>query len=227
TDWIVSQVDGRPDLVDKVVPTYPPTGKRTLQDNGSWLRTLTRDHVSLVRSGVSRLTATGVVDDDGVEHPADVVVWATGFRANDYLAPMRVTGRDGLDLHESWGTRPRAHLGITVPGFPNFFMLYGPGTNLASGGSIILATECEMSYVSGCLALLADGHRTLEPTAAAYDAWYEKCQAELRMTVWASPHIEHNYYTNDDGEVHVLNPFRIVDYWAWTREPDLADLDLR
>lgn len=227
TDWIVSQVEGRPDLVDKVVPTYPPTGKRTLQDNGSWLRTLTRPHVSLVRSGVSRLTATGVVDDDGVEHPADVVVWATGFRANDYLAPMRVTGRDGVDLHESWGTRPRAHLGVTVPGFPNFFMLYGPGTNLASGGSIILASECEMTYVSGCLALLADGHRTVEPTRAAYDAWYEKCQAELRMTVWASPHIEHNYYTNDDGEVHVLNPFRLVDYWAWTREPDLADLDLR
>jgi 4-hydroxyacetophenone monooxygenase len=227
TEWIVSQVEGRPDLVEKVVPTYPPTGKRTLQDNGSWLRTLTRDNVDLVRAGVSRLEPGGVVDSDGVTHPADVVIWATGFRANDYLAPMRVVGRGGVDLRDSWGTRPRAHLGVSVPGFPNFFMLYGPGTNLASGGSIILATECETSYVMGCLALLGDGRASVEPTQAAYDAWYEKCQAELRMTVWASPHIEHNYYTNDDGEVHVLNPFRIVDYWTWTRRPDPAALDLR
>ena len=160
TDWITSQVDNDPELVAKVVPPYPPTAKRTLQDNGSWLRTLTRDNVDLVRSGVARLEADAVVDSEGVRHPADVLVWATGFRANDFLVPLTVTGRGGVDLHEQWGARPRAHLGVTVPGFPNFFMLYGPATNLASGGSIILASECEVSYVMAALRMLVEATRT-------------------------------------------------------------------
>lgn len=231
TEWIVSQVDGDDELAAKVVPTYPPTGKRTLQDDGSWLRTLTRPDVDLVRAGVSHLTPDAVVDSEGTAHPCDVVVWATGFRANEPLLPLRITGRDGVDLRESWGTRPRAHLGITVPGFPNLFLLYGPGTNLASGGSIIFASECEVEYVMGCLRLLgegaAQGVRSVEPTAAAYDDWYARCQAELAQMVWASPHIEHNYYRGEEGLVHVLNPFRLVDYWAWTRHPDPADLLLR
>ncbi|MEZ5209410.1 MAG: NAD(P)/FAD-dependent oxidoreductase [Acidimicrobiales bacterium] len=224
TEWIVSQVDDDPELVAKVVPTYPPTGKRTLQDNGSWLRTLTRDHVELVRAGVDHLEADAVVDTDGVRHRADVVVWATGFRPNDHLVPMRVVGRDGVDLHEAWDGRLRALYGIAVPGFPNFFMLYGPGTNLASGGSIIAAPEAEMTAIDGCLRLLVEGgHRTIEPTEVAYDAWFERNQAELRTMVWASPHIEHNYYRNANGEVHTLNPLRFVDYWAWTRTVDPDD----
>ena len=224
TEWIESQVPDDPALLAKVVPDYPATGKRTLQDNGSWLATLRRDDVELVRAGIDHLEPDGVVDTDGVKHPADVLVWSTGFAYNEPLVPMRITGRDGVDLREHWGTRPRAHLGITVPGFPNFFCLYGPGTNLASGGSIIFATECEVRYVMSCLdALLDGGHRTIEPTRAAYDDWYERTQSEMRTMVWASPHIEHNYYANDDGEVHGLNPWRLVDWWAWTRHVDLDD----
>lgn len=224
TEWIVSQVEGDPDLVAKVVPTYPPTGKRTLQDNGSWLRTLTRDDVELVRAGVDHLEADAVVDSEGVRHHADVLVWATGFRANDFLVPMEVLGRGGVDLRVAWDGRPRALYGIAVPGFPNFFMMYGPGTNLASGGSIIAASEAEMTYIDGCLRLLVEGgHRSMEPTEAAYEEWFERAQAEMRTMVWASPHIEHNYYRNDNGEVHGLNPFRFVDYWRWTRDVDPSD----
>ncbi|MCW2787416.1 MAG: putative flavoprotein involved in transport [Marmoricola sp.] len=227
TDWITSQLPDDPELVAKVVPTYPPTGKRTLQDNGSWLRTLSRDNVTLVRSGVDRLEADAVVDSDGGRHPADVIVWATGFRANDFLVPLEIAGRDGIDLRETWGTRPAAHLGVTVPGFPNLFLLYGPNTNLASGGSIIFASECEVRFTVECLRLLAEGgHRTIEPTRAAYDDWYERVQAEAQTMVWASPHIEHNYYKNAEGDVHGLNPFRLVDYWAWTRRPDPADYEV-
>ena len=228
TEWITSQVDEDPDLVAKVVPPYPPTAKRTLQDNGSWLRTLTRDNVELVRRGVSRLEPDAVVDEAGDRHPADVLVWATGFRANDFLVPMTVTGRDGLDLREHWGARPRAHLGVTVPGFPNFFMLYGPATNLASGGSIILASECEVSYVMAALRMLVGaGADTVEPTAAAYDDYYARTQAEVKTMVWSSPHIGHGYYQDDRGEVHGLNPWRLVDYWAWTRDPDPSDFEVR
>ncbi|WP_244928382.1 NAD(P)/FAD-dependent oxidoreductase [Nocardioides sp. W7] len=226
-DWITSQVPDDPELLAMVLPDYPPTGKRTLQDNGSWLRTLQRENVELVRAGVDRLEPDGVVDSDGRFHRADVLVWATGFRANDFLLPLRITGRDGVDLREHWGTRPRAYLGMTVPSFPNLFCLYGPGTNLASGGSLIINSEMEVRYVVQCLTALADGGlRSLEPRQERYDEWYDRCQAELRATVWASPHIEHNYYTNDDGEVHVLSPWRIVDFWAWTRTVDLDDFVL-
>ncbi|MCU1595001.1 MAG: putative flavoprotein involved in transport [Frankiales bacterium] len=217
TDWIVSQVGDDEDLRAKVVPTYPPTGKRTLQDNGSWLKTLTRDDVTLVTSGVARLEHDRVVDNDGIAYPADVLVYATGFRANEILLPLRITGRDGRDLREEWGSRPKAYLGMTVPGFPNFFMLYGPGTNLASGGSLIFHSECEVGYVVQCLQELARGHRTMEPRQDVHDAYYEKSQAEMRGLVWASPHIEHSFYKNADGEVHGLSPWRLVDFWSWTR----------
>jgi 4-hydroxyacetophenone monooxygenase len=228
TDWITGQLEDRPDLIDKVLPDYPPTGKRTLQDNGSWLQTLKRPDVELVRAGVDRLEADAVVDSDGRRHPADVVIWATGFRVNDALFPLRVTGRDGTDLRGHWGNRPRAFLGMTVPGFPNFFCLYGPGTNLASGGSLIFHSECEVRYVLQCLgALAAGGLDAMEPRPDRYDDWYERCQDELRRTVWSSPYIEHSFYKNDEGEVHTLSPWRLVDFWSWTRTVDLDDFVLR
>jgi 4-hydroxyacetophenone monooxygenase len=227
TDWIVSQVDNDPELVAKVVPTYPPTGKRTLQDNGSWLRTLAREDVSLVTSGVGRLEADGVVDGEGVQHRADVIVYATGFRPNEMLLPMTIRGRDGVDLRELWGDRPKAYLGMTVPGFPNFFCLYGPGTNLASGGSLIFHSECEVRYVVQCLqGLIARGHRAMEPRQDKHEEWYARCQAELKTLVWSSPHIEHSFYKNANGDVHGLSPWRLVDFWSWTRTPDLDDFVL-
>ncbi|UDY25013.1 flavin-containing monooxygenase [Nocardioides sp. Kera G14] len=224
TDWIVGQLEGRDDLVAKVVPDYPPTGKRTLQDNGSWLGALKRDNVELVRAGVARLEADGVVDTDGVHHRADVLIWATGFRPNDFLMPMRVTGRDGVDLHEFWGRRPRAHLGVTVPGFPNLFLLYGPGTNLASGGSIIFASECEVRMMMGCLQILAEASgRSIEVRPEVVDEYDARLREEMGRKVWASPHIRHNYYRNDAGEVVSLNPFRLVDYWGWTKDVSPAE----
>lgn len=224
TEWITSQLGDRPDLVDKVVPDYPATGKRTLQDNGSWLATLKRPNVTLVRSGVARLEPDGVVDADGTKHVADVVVWATGFRVNDLLLPMTIVGRGGAELRERWGIRPRAYLGMAVPDFPNFFMLYGPGTNLASGGSLIFHSECEVRYVIQCLRLLAErGLATMEPRRDRDDAWYARCQDELKTTVWASPHIAHSFYKNAAGEVHGLSPWRLVDFWAWTRTLDPDD----
>ena len=227
TEWITGQLEGREDLIELVVPDYPPTGKRTLQDNGSWLRTLRRDDVELVRAGVQRLEADAVIDSDGRRHPADVVIWATGFRANEMLLPMRITGREGVDLREMWGNRPRAYLGMTVPGFPNFFCLYGPGTNLASGGSLIFHSECEVRYILECLTEMAERNiAAMEPRRDRYDDWYERSQRELQMMVWSSPHIEHSFYKNDEGVVHGLSPWRLVDFWDWTREVDLGDFEV-
>jgi len=224
TEWITSQIGDDPDLAAKVIPDYPATGKRTLQDNGSWLKTLTRDDVDLVRTPIDHVDADGVVTVDGTRHLVDLIVYATGFRATEVLWPMTITGRDGDDLRDRWGERPAAYLGITVPGFPNFFCMYGPGTNLASGGSLIFHSECQMRYISGCLDHLIDGgHRWMEPRQDKTDDWVRRSQEEMRTMVWAHPSVAHSFYKNSHGEVYTLSPWRLVDYWAWTRVPDPDD----
>ena len=168
SQWISSQVAEGPasdDLLAKVMPDYPATGKRTLQDNGSWLRTLQGDNVELVRTPIQRITPRGIVTEDGVTHDVDIIVYATGFRHTDVLWPLKVVGRNGIDLRSMWGSRPYAYLGITVPGFPNLFLIYGPGTHLAHGGSLIFQSELQMRYIDQCLQHLVEANlHSLEPT---------------------------------------------------------------
>jgi 4-hydroxyacetophenone monooxygenase len=228
SQWITSQVSEDAELLAKVMPDYPACGKRTLQDNGSWLRTLQRDDVELVRTAIEKITPHGIVTDDGVTHDVDVIVYATGFRHTDVLWPLKVTGRNGTDLHEMWGSRPYAYLGITVPEFPNFFIVYGPGTHLAHGGSLIFHSECQMRYITQCLEELIDGgHRSMEPLPEKYTDWHERSQREIKALVWSQPSVKHSFFKNAYGEIHVLSPWRLVDYWSWTKEPDLDDFVVR
>ncbi|MET1000492.1 MAG: NAD(P)/FAD-dependent oxidoreductase [Acidimicrobiia bacterium] len=225
TGWIESQVED-PELLAKVVPDYPATGKRTLQDNGSWLQALQRENVMLVRNGIDHIEPDAVVTVDGTRHHVDLIVYATGFHVNKFLWPMDIVGRNGVVLAEQWdgGEDAAAYLGITVPNFPNFFCLYGPGTNLAHGGSLIFHSECEMRYISGCLgALVANGHRSMDVRADVYDAYEARHQSEINQMVWASPAIRHNFYRNGKGVIRTLSPWPLADFWEWTREPDLAE----
>ncbi len=222
TQWIESQVGDDPDLLAKVLPDYPATGKRTLQDNGSWLQALKRDNVELVRTAIERIEPDGLVTVDGRHHPADVIVYATGFYANRFLYPMTVIGKGDVDLRQMWGERPAAYVGITAPGFPNLFMMYGPGTNLAHGGSLIFHSECQMRYISGCLEeLIRGGHKAMEPRREAYEEWHRRTQEEIKTLVWSQPSIRHSHFKNAYGEIHTVSPWRLVDYWSWTKQPDM------
>lgn len=228
TDWITGQVGDDQDLLDKVLPDYPATGKRTLQDNGSWLATLKRDNVELVRAPIQHITSDAVVTDDGVAHAADVIIYATGFRHTDVLWPMTITGRDGSDLRDLWGQRPYAYLGITVPEFPNFFLLYGPGTHLAHGGSLIFHSELQMRYINRCLAKLIDGDlQSLEPLSEATVDWHRRTQAAIKKLVWSQPSIKHSYFKNAEGEIHTVSPWSLPEYWSAVREPDWSQFVLR
>ncbi|OBG41652.1 MULTISPECIES: flavin-containing monooxygenase [Mycolicibacter] len=221
TGWITDQVGDDDELLAKVLPDYPATGKRTLQDNGTWLKTLRRDNVELIRTPIRTITPQGVETEDGIHHDVDVIVYATGFRHTDVLWPMRITGRDGTDLHALWGSKPYAYLGITVPGFPNFFVLYGPGAHLAHGGSLIFNSELEMRYIDACLAKLADEQlHSIEPTAQAATEWHQATQSAIAQTVWAHPAVKHSYFKNADGEIHTVSPWRLDEYWSAVREPD-------
>ncbi|ORV14703.1 flavin-containing monooxygenase [Mycobacterium celatum] len=228
TDWITNQVDGDSDLLAKVLPDYPATGKRTLQDNGTWLRTLRRHNVELVRTPIQQITPSGVVTTDGVSYDADVIVYATGFRHTDVLWPMTITGRDGIDLRSRWGQRPYAYLGITVPGFPNFFLIYGPGAHLAHGGSLIFNSELQMRYINSCLKELADKNlHSVEPTPEAAAAWHRRTQTEIKKMVWSHPAVKHSYFKNADGEIHTVSPWRLNEYWSAVREPDWSQFVIR
>ena len=228
TQWITSQVGEGHELLAKVLPDYPATGKRTLQDNGSWLRTLQRDNVELVRSPIQRITADGIITEDGVTRDADVIVYATGFRHTDVLWPLKITGRDGVDLHRMWGRRPYAYLGITVPGFPNLFIIYGPGTHLAHGGSLIFQSELQMRYINWCLEQLAEANlQSLEPTAEAATEWHQRTQDEIKNMVWSHPAVKHSYFKNADGEIHTVSPWHLNEYWAAVREPDWSQFVVR
>ena len=228
TQWITSQVGEGHELLAKVLPDYPATGKRTLQDNGSWLRTLQRDNVELVRSPIQRITADGIITEDAVTRDADVIVYATGFRHTDVLWPLKITGRDGVDLHRMWGRRPYAYLGITVPGFPNLFIIYGPGTHLAHGGSLIFQSELQMRYINWCLEQLAEANlQSLEPTAEAATEWHQRTQDEIKNMVWSHPAVKHSYFKNADGEIHTVSPWHLNEYWAAVREPDWSQFVVR
>lgn len=221
TDWITTQVGDDAALLAKVLPDYPATGKRTLQDNGSWLNTLKRPNVNLVRTPVAQVTPQGIVTEDGSAYDVDVIVYATGFRATDLLLPMTVTGRGGADLHAEWGRRPFAYLGITVPKFPNFFMIYGPGTHLAHGGSLIMHSELQMQYINACIEhLVTTEARSMEPLPQPTAAWHRKTQEKITQTVWAHPAVKHSYFKNADGEIHTVSPWRLCEYRAALQNPD-------
>lgn len=227
TQYMAQQIGDDAALLAKVVPTYPPFGKRMLQDNGTWLATLKRDNVDLVTDPIAEITPRGVRCADGTEYAVDVIVFATGFHANRFLWPMEIVGRAGATLRERWGEEPRAYLGITVPGFPNLFCLYGPGTNLAHAGSIIFHSECQVRYVMGCLvALLRGGFEAMDCRQDVHDAYAGRFDARHATMVWSHPGMN-SWYKNAHGRVLTTSPWRLVDYWGWTKAPALEDYELR
>jgi 4-hydroxyacetophenone monooxygenase len=223
TMYLQSQFAGRPDLIEKVIPAYPPTSKRMLLDNGIWAQTLKRDNVHLLTNRIREITPRGVVTDDGVEHAADVIVYGTGFQASRFLTPMKVVGRCGIDLNEQWDGDARAYMGITVPNFPNFFLLYGPNTNIVVNGSIIFFSECEVQYVLGCIRLLLDeGRQALDVRPDVHDAYNERIDAANLQRTWGASKVN-SWYKNEKGRVTQNWPFNLIEYWQQTRKPNPGD----
>lgn len=174
-----------PELRARCVPDYVMGCKRVVFSN-AWYPALARPDVDLVTDPIAQITQTGLVTADGTARPADVIIYATGFRATQFLAPMQVTGRDGARLHETWRDGAHAYLGITVAGFPNLFMLYGPNTNLG-GNSIIYMLEGQIGYVVGALRTL-DEHRLawLDVRPDVQDEFNDWVQSASRSSVWES-----------------------------------------
>ncbi|MFB1296479.1 flavin-containing monooxygenase [Mycobacterium sp. pW049] len=221
--WMRAFADDE-ELLAKVTPGYPPMGKRTLQDDGTWLTTLQRDDVDLITDGIAEITAGGVTDTRGVHRRADVLLWATGFDVNHQLGPIDIRGRGGVGLNEAWGDAAYAYLGVTVTGFPNLFCMFGPGTNAVNGASIIYNSECQMRYILGCIdMILASGAASAEPLAEVCSDYDRRSQERLQTMVYAHPAVSSSYYKNAAGELPTLFAWRIADYWKWTHRPNPGD----
>lgn len=217
------QVASKPELLEKLVPQYPVGGKRALRDNGVYIAALARDDVDLITEGIEAITPQGVRTADGVEHDVDVIIYGTGFRASDFLRTFRVVGRGGRELHDEWRGDARAYLGMTVPGYPNFFMLYGPNTNIVVNGSIFFFSECSVRYIVECIKLLAEtGHKTLEPLRGVFDEFNRRVDEENQRMAWGSPNVS-SWYKNASGRVSQNWPFPLVDYWSETLKPKEQD----
>ena len=226
TEYLDSEFAERPDLREKVLPSYPPGAKRLLRDNGVWAGALKRENVELLTDAIREITPQGIVTADGVAHDVDVIIYGTGFQASKFLTPMTVTGRGGIDLHEHWDGDARAYLGVTVPGFPNLFCLYGPNTNIVINGSIIYFSECGVRYILGCLGLLLEGgHRALDVRKDVHDEFNERVDAENSLMAWGCSTVN-SWYKNEHGHVAQNWPFTLLEYWQRTLAPDPDDFEL-
>ena len=226
TLYLRSQFGDRPDLLEKVVPDYPVGSKRVVLDNGIWASTLKRPNVELVSDGVERVEPEGVRGADGRLHRADVIVFGTGFRASEFLMPMRVAGRGGADLHETWNGDARAYNGVCVPGFPNLFCLYGPNTNIVVNGSIIYFAECATHYVVECLRLLASqGAAAMDCRTDAYNRYAARMDEHNSQMAWGISPVN-SWYKSPSGRIAQNWPLPLIDYWRQTRAPNPADFEL-
>lgn len=207
---------------DALRPDYV-IGCKRMGISSEYYRALDRPHAELVTEPIRAVTETGVITADGVRRDVDAIVLATGFRANEFVAPMGVRGRGGRDLEEAWSDGAEAYLGIAVSGFPNFFLLYGPNTNLGAG-SIIHMVESQAHYVVQAVrALQRSGARYLDVRADVQDAFGREMQRRLRESVWTTCS---NWYRDDAGRVVNNWPGFMLEYRRRTRRLHLADYEV-
>jgi 4-hydroxyacetophenone monooxygenase len=229
TEYLRAEFADRPDLLEHVVPDYPVGAKRGLRDNGVWAATLKRDDVHLVTDPIVRITERGVVtadtEGDEREHEIDVLIYGTGFQASKFLTPMRVTGAGGVDLHEQWHGDARAHLGVTVAGFPNLFLLYGPNTNIVINGSIVYFSECGVRLAVELVGeMLRRGARAVDVRREVFDDYNARIDEGNRSMAWGRSTVN-SWYKNEHGHVAQNWPFTLLEYWQRTRRPDPDEYD--
>ncbi len=206
-----------PALRKALTPDYPIGCKRILLSD-DYYPTLERPNVELVTSGNERIEGDRIVTRDGRGYPVDTLIFATGFEATSFLAPMEFQGLGGRKLHEAWKDGAEAYLGMTVSGFPNFYMLYGPNTNLGHN-SIIFMIECQARYILQCIQTMRERElRWLDVKPQAMAAFNTALHRELDKTAWAGGC--GSWYKTASGKITNNWSGFTADYERRTRQPD-------
>ncbi len=204
-----------------VWPRYTFGCKRILFSS-KWLPALQRDNVTVVTDSIAEMTPTGPRTVDGTVHEVDCVIYGTGFRTTEFMFPMQVTGVRGRALRDVWADGARAHLGITVPGFPSLFVMYGPNTN-TSGGSIVFFLEAQARYIRQAVQLQARTRRGVDVRPEVFDASDRSTQERFAGTAWLRCD---SWYRDGSGRIVTNWPGYMRDYAAATRVLDPDDFAL-
>jgi len=232
TQYIKTETGGREDLIARLIPDYAPFSRRPVVDNG-WYRALTRDNVELVTDDIARFTPRGIETADGTLREVDVIVTATGFDIVKFLWPARYAGKGGRDLHDMWNSAdgPRAYLGMMVPEFPNFFMLYGPNSQPLSGGTSLHSWYAVWAgYAAQCIArMIEQGKSRVEVKREAYERYnaaLDEAGAEL-ILMKKEGGVEKNYYVNNEhNHLQVSAPWISQEFHRMCAHIDWNDLEI-
>jgi cation diffusion facilitator CzcD-associated flavoprotein CzcO/acetyl esterase/lipase len=211
-----------PELRERLRPDHVLGCKRVLI-SGDYYETFARPNVELVTEGVRELSENGVVAGDGTERPADVIVLSTGFESTGFLAPMEIRGREGVELNEAWREGANAYLGMTVAGFPNLFIMYGPNTNLGSG-SIIFQLESQMRYILDAVRKLQRRGGWLSVRPEVQRSFDSEIQERLSTSVWQTGC--NNWYLDEHGRNTNNWPGFTLEYRRRTRRFEAADYEV-
>jgi cation diffusion facilitator CzcD-associated flavoprotein CzcO len=213
-----------PELRARLTPDYQIGCKRILLSS-NFYPALTRDNVELVTEPIAEITPAGIVDAHGIQRDVDTIIYGTGFDVSGNLTHMKVVGRDGAVLNDVWDRNGiGAHLGITVSGFPNFFLLLGPNTGLAHS-SVVFMIESQVRYIISALDLLDSyGAAAIEVRVDAQRSWLDRVQHRLHGTVWDSGCS--SWYLDATGRNISIWPHFTWKYWMETRTLKPADFQL-
>ena len=222
TSAMLAQISNK-SLIDKVIPNYPPFGKRMLQDNGAWLEALHLPNVTLLAEGVEQMNPRGIIGLEK-EHEFDTVVFATGFKAQDFFDPINIDCSSG-SFKSIYKDSPVSYLGITFSSIPNFFAMYGPGTNLAHAGSIIFNSECQINYICSAIEhMLNNDYKVIKVKPKIEKQYQDRFDKRHKKMVWQHANVS-SWYQNSKGKVVTTSPWRLVEYWNWTNNFNADEYD--
>ncbi|HEY7403343.1 MAG TPA: NAD(P)/FAD-dependent oxidoreductase [Candidatus Angelobacter sp.] len=214
-DHLTEQVPD-PVLRARLTPSYELGCKRVLISN-DFYPAIQQPNVDFITDGIKEVREHSIVTQDGTEHPVDVLIYGTGFRTTEPLHDTAIVGRNGLEIHDAWKERISAYLGMTVSGFPNFFMLLGPNTGLGHN-SVVLMSEAQIGYVMDCLRLMhRRGMKVMEVKAETQKSFVDELQSRLAGTVWQAGGCRSWYQDAKTGENPVIWPGSVVAYKRRTK----------
>ncbi|HMN70257.1 MAG TPA: NAD(P)/FAD-dependent oxidoreductase [Rhodoblastus sp.] len=216
---LTSQI-ARSDLLEAVTPDHPWGCKRVLLSN-DWYPTLSRPNVSVVADRIDRIDPGGVVTDRGDSYPVDAIIHATGFAPARYLEDIEIVGLNGASLRDAWRNGAEAYLGLTTSGFPNFFMMFGPNTNIP--GSVLFMLESQMRYIAGCIGMIERKNALyIDVRRSVQDAFNERLHKKLDETIWSSAKCR-SWFKLDSGKITTQWPGFLMAYRLKTWRPRAGD----
>ncbi|KAJ0413669.1 hypothetical protein BJY00DRAFT_319553 [Aspergillus carlsbadensis] len=221
TEFIKTKMAAKPELIPKLTPKYPPLVRRLVVDNGFY-DCLLQDHVDLITDSIERITPKGIRTKDGVEREYDLIVLGCGFKTSKYFFPVEYIGRQGVRLEDTWAADgARSYLGMAIPGFPNFFSLYGPN-HQPRGGSLYSWAEIWARYaVTSVVRLLERGDHAMDVKPDVDRKYQKRLDEANSKLIWESDGA--GYYVNEHGRQAVNMPWTTSDYHSMVAEPNLND----